>query len=90
MSKAKGFIGVPKPHEIPQMCGSCHGGSKDGFRARYRLDDVLADYRESSHAHSLEANPKGAQCVSCHGVHNIVAVTDVIINSVNLVSPPTP
>ncbi len=76
MSKAKGFIGVPKPHDIPKMCGACHGGEKEGFRARYKLEDVLTEYHESRHAHSLEGNPKGAQCVSCHGVHNIVAVTD--------------
>jgi len=77
MSPAKGFKGVPKKQDIPKLCGSCHGGANEGFHARYRLDDVLAEYSQSQHARSLEANPSGAQCVSCHGVHNIVAVTDL-------------
>jgi predicted CXXCH cytochrome family protein len=76
MSKAKGFVGVPKKQDIPKLCGSCHGGAKEGFRARYKLEDALAGFKESAHARSLDANPKGAQCVSCHGVHNIAAVTD--------------
>ncbi|HEU4723694.1 MAG TPA: cytochrome c3 family protein [Candidatus Eisenbacteria bacterium] len=76
MNKGKGFIGVPKKDRIPVLCGSCHGGQDSGFAARFKLKDVLADYHGSEHERSLEANAKGAQCVSCHGVHNIVAVTD--------------
>jgi len=76
MSKAKGFRGVPKKQQIPVLCGTCHGGEGEGLRARYKLDDALSDYKQSAHARSLDANPKGAQCVSCHGVHGIVAVTD--------------
>lgn len=76
MNKAKGFIGVPKKDRIPLLCGSCHGGQDSGFTSRYKLKNVLADYHGSEHERSLEANPRGAQCVSCHGVHNIVAVTD--------------
>jgi predicted CXXCH cytochrome family protein len=76
MSQAKGFRGVPSKQEIPKLCGSCHGGANQGFRARYKLADALSEYRESAHARSLDGNPKGAQCVSCHGVHGIVAVTN--------------
>ncbi len=76
MSKAKGFRGVPKKQDIPALCGSCHGGENEGLRARYKLEDALTDYKESAHAKSLDANTKGAQCVSCHGVHGIAAVTD--------------
>ena len=76
MSKAKGFIGVPKKEDIPKVCGRCHGSGGDAFTARYKLDDVLAAFHGSVHAHALESNPKGPQCVSCHGVHSIARVTD--------------
>ena len=76
MNKAKGFIGVPKKQRIPVLCGSCHGGQDSRFTARYKLKNVLTDYHGSAHERSLDANAKGAQCVSCHGVHNIVAVAD--------------
>ncbi|HET9950207.1 MAG TPA: cytochrome c3 family protein [Candidatus Eisenbacteria bacterium] len=76
MNKAKGFIGVPKKQKIPLLCGSCHGAQESGFTSRYKLKNVLADYHGSAHERSLEANPNGAQCISCHGVHGIVSVTD--------------
>jgi len=76
MNKAKGFIGVPKKQKIPLLCGSCHGGQDSGFTSRYKLKNVLAEYHGSVHERSLDANPSGAQCVSCHGVHSIVSVTD--------------
>lgn len=76
MSKAKGFIGVPRKDRIPQMCGKCHGKNGTAFTTRYRLDDALGDFQESVHGHALAGNPKGPQCISCHGVHNIALVTD--------------
>jgi len=76
MSKGKGFIGVPGKGEIPAVCGRCHGPAPSAFRSRYKLDDVLKKFREGIHGHVLAGNPNGPQCVSCHGVHNIVRVTD--------------
>jgi predicted CXXCH cytochrome family protein len=76
MSKAKGFIGVPKKEQIPTVCGRCHGPGKNAFQVHYKLDDVVSQFRDSAHGHALGASPKGPQCVSCHGVHNILAVTD--------------
>ncbi|HYJ32149.1 MAG TPA: cytochrome c3 family protein [Candidatus Binatia bacterium] len=79
MSKAKGFAGVPKKDQIPAMCGKCHGpaqGPGNAFQTRFKLDNVLADFKESIHGHALAGNPKGPQCVSCHGIHEIARVTD--------------
>jgi predicted CXXCH cytochrome family protein len=76
MSKAKGFIGIPRKEQIPAVCGRCHGPAGGAFRSRFKLDDVLTKFNESIHGHVLQANPKGPQCISCHGVHNIARVTD--------------
>lgn len=76
MSKAKGFIGVPAKEQIPSVCGRCHGPREGAFKSRYKLDDALTKFRESIHGHVLQGNPKGPQCVSCHGVHNIARITD--------------
>jgi len=76
MSKAKGFVGVPKKDQIPAMCGKCHGPGENAFKNRYKLDDAFGDFKESVHGHALAGNPKGPQCISCHGVHEIARVTD--------------
>ena len=76
MSKAKGFVGVPRKEQIPAMCGKCHGPGDNAYKARYHLDDALGAFRESAHGHALAGNPKGPQCVSCHGVHGIARVSD--------------
>jgi predicted CXXCH cytochrome family protein len=76
MSKAKGFIGVPRKQDIPRVCGACHGPGQGAFKSRHRLEDVLTGFRGGIHGHSLDANANGPQCVSCHGVHGIQRVTD--------------
>jgi hypothetical protein len=76
MSKAKGFIGVPRKDQIPAMCGKCHGPGENAFKTRYKLDNAFGDFQSSVHGHALAGNPKGPQCISCHGVHEIARVAD--------------
>jgi cytochrome c3-like protein len=76
MSKANGYIGVPTKDQIPRVCGRCHGPGTEAFKTRFKLADMLTDFRASTHGHALESSPKGPQCVSCHGVHSIARVTD--------------
>ncbi len=76
MSPAKGYIGVPKASAIPQVCGKCHGPSKTELKEKFRLDDVMDDFKASVHGRALSESNDGPQCVSCHGIHNIVDIKD--------------
>src|SRR3990172_11646291 len=71
MSPQKGFIGKLKPASIPGVCGSCHG-EKNNFRQ----SNVFSAFEQSVHARALGEQADGPQCVSCHGVHDIVGVRD--------------
>ncbi len=75
---AKGFVGAPTSKEIPDFCAKCHSDVE--FMKRYnpklRVDQLL-EYRSSKHGKLLETGDgKVATCVSCHGVHGILAVSD--------------
>lgn len=65
MSPEKGFIGVPAYTEVPDFCGRCHIGVKE-------------DYMSSAHGQALNAG--GAQCVICHGNHEVQVATIDLIN----------
>ena len=73
MSPAKGFIGVPKRAQIPQLCARCH--SDGAFMRTYNPSlrtDQLAQYRTSVHGQRLSrGDTKVAVCTDCHGVHEI-------------------
>jgi len=56
MSHEKGFIGRPKPADIPEFCGKCHVG-------------ILKNFKESGHSKALLAAGNGPNCVTCHGSH---------------------
>jgi hypothetical protein len=75
---AKGFIGKPKPREIPEICGKCH--SDPALMKQYdpsQRVDQLAEYRTSGHGKKLAAGDTTvAQCASCHGAHGIQPVKD--------------
>jgi len=79
MDRAKGFIGVPKRQQIPQVCGRCHADA--AFMKRYnpslRVDQV-AEYESSVHGSRLRqlGDPKVATCASCHPAHNIRPPSD--------------
>lgn len=74
----KGFIGKPKPREIPELCGKCH--SDPALMKQYdpsQRVDQLAEYRTSGHGKKLVAGDTTvAQCASCHGAHGIQPVKD--------------
>jgi len=78
MSPRRGFRGVPKPSQIPKLCGSCHANSSFIKKFAPNLPtDQLAQYRTSVHGKRLAAGDTNvATCISCHGVHGIRAVKD--------------
>jgi len=68
MLPESGFIGVPKPKEVPQFCGKCHLGIKES-------------YLESGHGKALMSTGKGPNCLVCHGSgHKIQKANVEIIN----------
>ncbi|MDQ3819487.1 MAG: cytochrome c3 family protein [Acidobacteriota bacterium] len=74
----KGYTGKPKPNEIPGFCAKCHADADlmKRFNPSLRVDQER-EYLTSIHGQRLKAgDQKVATCVSCHGVHNIRAVTD--------------
>jgi hypothetical protein len=58
MTPEAGFVGVPKPKQIPEFCGKCHIGIKD-------------DYLASGHGKALMTSGRGPNCVTCHHSHDI-------------------
>jgi len=78
MSTAKGFRGVPGALEIPKFCGRCHSAA--AFMAKFNPSlavDQEEKYRTSVHGKkNAKGDKKVAQCVSCHGVHNIRSSSD--------------
>ena len=78
MNASRGFKLRVTHENVPEYCGRCHsdaafmGKHKPGQRA-----DQAALYRKSVHGEQLaKGNTKAANCVDCHGVHNIRAVDD--------------
>lgn len=78
MDPRAGYLGAPKPAEVPGFCGRCH--SDPAYMRRYNpriRTDQLAEYRTSVHGQRLaRGDTKVATCTSCHGVHPVRAVTD--------------
>ncbi|MBI4164279.1 MAG: cytochrome c3 family protein [Acidobacteria bacterium] len=78
MSPAKGFRGAPKKPQIPQFCARCHSDTTfmHRFDPRVRVDQ-LSQYLTSVHGKRLkQGDTKVAACVDCHGVHDILRVSD--------------
>lgn len=78
MSPKNGFRGAPPKNRLPEFCGRCH--SDGAFIRRYNpklRTDQLSEYWTSVHGKKLkQGDVKVAVCVDCHGVHNILAVSD--------------
>jgi hypothetical protein len=74
----KGFRPKPARQEIPLFCAGCHNNAK--FIATYKANPVVnqyALYTRSVHGKAVAAGSKGAaECVDCHGVHDIRAASD--------------
>ncbi len=78
MNPAIGFIGTPTHQQIPQFCGRCH--SDPAFMKQFdpslRVDQE-AEYHTSVHGQLLrKGDDKVATCISCHGHHGILAVSE--------------
>jgi hypothetical protein len=78
MSRTKGFRGAPKKTQIPDFCARCHSDAAYMRRFNPRLrTDQLSEYLTSVHGKRLkQGDSHVAACVDCHGVHNILAVSD--------------
>ncbi len=68
MTPEAGFVGVPKPKEVPEFCGKCHIGIKD-------------DYLASGHGQALMTTGRGPNCVTCHHSHDIQKASINIIDA---------
>lgn len=78
MDPAKGYVGVPTPQKIPRFCGKCHSDVEymKKFNPGLRVDQEQ-QYRTSQHAKLLaKADTNVATCISCHGVHGILPVSN--------------
>jgi len=67
MSPERGYIGVPPPAKIPQLCGKCH------IR-------IFEYYMDSGHGKAFVSSIKGPSCVTCHGSHDIQKASIEIID----------
>lgn len=76
MSAKNGYVGVPKPLDIPQVCGKCHGPSSSAMKAKFHLNNVMDDFRASVHGRALNESVDGPQCISCHGAHGMMSIND--------------
>lgn len=76
MSKSKGFIGKPKLQERYKVCVKCHSDAVVMKSYNSKLPtDQLTKLQSSVHFKS-SADSKSfiADCISCHGIHDIASV----------------
>ncbi len=78
MSRAKGFRGVPRRRDVPELCGGCHADPLRIKRYAPNLPtDQLPRYRTSVHWKRIVAgDERAAVCVSCHHAHGILSAKD--------------
>ncbi len=62
MNKSIGFLGVPKGGEVLKICAKCHANEYNSL--------IKSVHGESSTGKGIIIN----NCVTCHGIHNIVPV----------------
>ncbi|MBI5241670.1 MAG: cytochrome c3 family protein [Elusimicrobia bacterium] len=78
MSPEAGFVGAPKPAEVPAFCGKCHSQAR--LMKRYNPSvpvDQEEKYWTSRHGERLKAgDEKVATCASCHTAHSILPPKD--------------
>ncbi|MFH1687763.1 MAG: cytochrome c3 family protein [bacterium] len=72
--RVRGYRGVPSHTEVPEFCGGCHGDAVYMRQHNPSLPtDQLTKYKTSTHGQLLfgKRDDKVANCISCHGVHDI-------------------
>ena len=77
MDEKTGFIGIPKPKDIPKICSRCH--SDVTMMRKYNLKtDQFNLYKTSIHGIRLfeKGDESVATCASCHGNHNVLSKND--------------
>ncbi len=76
--ESKGYIGKPKPADIPSLCSKCHSDIEYMKQFNPRIPtDQFHHYETSRHGKKLkEGDTKVATCVSCHRAHGIRSVKD--------------
>ena len=64
------------PLNIPKTCGTCHGDH--ALAQKYGLQNVYSVYMDSIHGYAVskEGLLVAANCMSCHGSHNILSHKD--------------
>lgn len=78
MSPARGFKGKIARTAVPGLCARCHSDATlmHKFNPRQRVDQ-MAQYQTSIHGKRLAAGDTAvANCVDCHGVHDIRPVKE--------------
>ena len=64
------------PLNIPKTCGTCHGDH--ALAQKYGLQNVYSVYMDSIHGYAVskEGLLVAANCMSCHGSHDILSHKD--------------
>jgi hypothetical protein len=80
MSKTAGFVGSPKPQDIPGLCASCH--ARVDLMRQYDIPtDQYAQYQSSVHGTKLaQGDVNVATCFVCHDGHGTKEVKDPTSN----------
>jgi hypothetical protein len=78
-SAEAGYRVIASPQDIPQFCGHCHSNVE--YMSRYipsPKTNQEADYWTGGHGQRLKENAESgvANCVSCHGFHEILPIDD--------------
>jgi len=79
MSKEKGFTGVPSRKERYLACIKCHADQNEMDAFGYKKTaDQYEKFKSSVHFKPTYNNQGPiADCITCHGVHNIARVTSI-------------
>jgi len=78
MDPQKGFVGTPDHFKIPGFCGKCHSDIEymRKYNPKLRVDQHQL-YKTSRHGKLLAKGDKNvATCISCHGSHGILPISD--------------
>ncbi len=78
MSRAKGYIGVPKRGKIAGLCASCHNNldTMRRYNPQARVDQY-SEYVTSVHGKQyLKGDSNVATCTDCHSAHGVRSVSN--------------